>query len=57
MAEHFVRSEMVADRVMTSVTSWLERKLRLKVNAKKIKVVRPTKSDFLGFTFWRDESG
>ena len=49
----FVRSEMAANRVMKSVTSWLERKLRLKVSATKTKVVRPTRSNFLGFTFWK----
>ena len=53
----FVKSEMAADRVMKSVTSWLERKLFLKVSATKTKVVRPTKSNFLGFTFWRDKDG
>ena len=35
---------------MTSVSRWLESKLRLKVSATKTKVVRPTKSVFLGFT-------
>uniref|UniRef100_UPI001F099268 hypothetical protein n=1 Tax=Lactobacillus crispatus TaxID=47770 RepID=UPI001F099268 len=30
-----------------------ERKLFLKVNTTKTKVVRPTKSNFLGFTFWK----
>ena len=50
----FVKSEMAADRVMKSVTSWLERKLFLKVSASKTKVVRPTKSKFLGFTFWKN---
>ena len=53
----FVKSEMAADRVMKSVTSWLERKLRLKVSATKTKVVRPTKSTFLGFTFWKGTEG
>lgn len=53
----FVKSEMAADRVMKSVTSWLERKLRLKVSATKTKVVRPTKSTFLGFTFWKGSDG
>ena len=53
----FVRSEMAADRVMASVSSWLERKLRLKVNATKTKVVRPTGSNFLGFTFWKSTEG
>ena len=53
----FVRSEKAADRVMTSVTSWLERKLRLKVSASKTKVVRPNDSAFLGFTFWNSKEG
>ena len=53
----FVRSERSADRVMKSVTSWLERKLRLKVSATKTKVVRPTQSNFLGFTFWKGKDG
>lgn len=44
---------MSANRVMKSVTSWLERKLYLKVGATKTKVVRPTNSQFLGFTFWK----
>ena len=53
----FVKSEMAADRVMKSVTSWLERKLRLRVSATKTKVVRPAKSNFLGFTFWKSKDG
>lgn len=44
---------MSANRVMKSVTSWLERKLYLKVSTTKTKVVRPTNSQFLGFTFWK----
>lgn len=50
----FVKSEKAADRVMKSVVSWLERKLFLKFNAEKSKMVRPMKSQFLGFTFWKD---
>jgi len=53
----FVRSEKAADRVMASITNWLERKLRLKVSASKTKVVRPTGSAFLGFTFWKSKDG
>lgn len=53
----FVKSEMAANRVMASVSSWLERKLRLKVSATKTKVVRPMKSNFLGFTFWKSTDG
>lgn len=47
----FTKSEMAANRVMKSICSWLERKLFLKVNAAKTKVVRPTRSQYLGFTF------
>lgn len=50
----FVKSEMSAVRVMKSVTSWLERKLFLKVSATKTKVVRPRKGQFLGFTFYKN---
>ena len=53
----FVKSEKAADRVIKSVVSWLERKLFLKVNATKTKITRPTKSKFLGFTFWKDKEG
>lgn len=53
----FVKSEMAADRVMASVSSWLERKLRLKVSATKTEVVRPGNSNFLGFTFWKGSKG
>ena len=40
---------------MKSVTSWLERKLFPKVSATKTKIVRPSNSNFLGFTFWKNE--
>lgn len=45
---------MSANRVMKSVTSWLERKLFLKVSATKTKVVRPMNSNFLGFTYFKN---
>ena len=53
----FVKSEMSAERVMKSVSSWLERKLFLKVSATKTKVVRPKDSNFLGFTFVKSKDG
>ncbi len=53
----FVRSGVAAERVIKSVTSWLERKLFLKVSATKTKIVRPMNSNFLGFTFWRSTNG
>lgn len=53
----FVRSEKSANRIMKSITWWLERKLFLRVSAEKTKVVRPMKSEYLGFTFWRSAEG
>ena len=50
----FTRSEIAANRVMTSISSWIERKLFLKVNATKSKVVRPMRSKYLGFTFLKN---
>ena len=47
----FTKSEKAANRVMNSITKWLEKKLFLKVNATKTKVVKPTRSKYLGFTF------
>ena len=53
----FVKSERAAERVMASVTSWLKRKLFLTASATKTKVVRPSRSTFLGFTFWKSTKG
>lgn len=47
----FTKSEKSANRVMNSISSWLERRLFLKVNGTKTKVVRPMRSKYLGFTF------
>lgn len=52
----YVKSKMAADRVMKSVANWLEKELRLKVSPTKTKVVRPTRSAFLGFSFWKSGS-
>lgn len=51
----FTKSEKAANRVMTSVSGWIERKLFLKVNATKSKVVRPRRSKYLGFTFLKHD--
>ena len=40
--------------MMNSISDWLERKLFLKVNATKTKVVRPMRSKYLGFTFLKN---
>lgn len=47
----YVRSERAGQRVLASVTEWLSRRLRLKVNASKSGVARPNASKFLGFSF------
>ena len=46
-----VASSAAANRVMHTVTSWIERKLSLKVNATKSKVTKPTRLKYLGFGF------
>ncbi len=45
----FVRSERAGERVMNSVTLFIEGRMRLKVNAKKSSVRRPHEGNFLGF--------
>ena len=47
----YVKSQRAGERVLQSVTKWLGKKLRLKVNQKKSAVDRPWKRKFLGFTF------
>ena len=49
-----LKSEAAAKRVMQSVTSWIERKLDLKVNTSKSKITRPSNLKYLGFGFWED---
>jgi group II intron reverse transcriptase/maturase len=47
----FVRSERAAHRVMESVSRYIERRLRLKVNRDKSSVTGPDETHFLGFRF------
>jgi RNA-directed DNA polymerase len=47
----YVRSRRAAERVMASVTRFLECRLKLKVNEAKSAVDRPWNRKFLGFTF------
>jgi len=49
-----VKSEASAKRVMESITKWIEKKLGLKVNATKTKIVRPNNLKYLGFGFYYD---
>lgn len=50
-----VKSEKAADRVLASITKFIEKKLGLKVNAEKSKVTRPTQTKYLGFSFWKSK--
>jgi RNA-directed DNA polymerase len=47
----YVRSRGAGHRVMTSVTRFLTRRLKLKVNEAKSAVARPVERKFLGFSF------
>ena len=46
----YVKSQRAGERVMASLTIFLEGKLRLKVNRSKSAVARPWKRSFLGYT-------
>jgi retron-type reverse transcriptase len=54
-----VRSQRAGERVMQSITNFLEGKLKLRVNREKSAVDRPWRRKFLGFSFYiiRDEIG
>ena len=47
----YVRTSRAGERVMASVTGYLECVLKLKINREKSAVARPWKRSFLGFTF------
>ncbi len=46
-----VGSQRAGERVVESVTRYLERRLKLTVNQNKSKVVKATEAEFLSFTF------
>jgi RNA-directed DNA polymerase len=49
----YVQTRRAGERVMESVKTFLEKKLKLKVNPKKSKVDRATRVKFLGFSFYK----
>ena len=51
----FVGSRKAAERVMKSITDFIERKLGLKVNATKSQIGRPNQIKFLGFGYFTDK--
>jgi RNA-directed DNA polymerase len=50
----YVSSERAAQRVLTSLTTWIKQELRLEVNATKSGVGRPWERKFLGFRINRE---
>lgn len=52
-----VQSEKAANRVMESITKFIEKKLGLKVNAEKSKVARPNQIKYLGYGFYYTSTG
>jgi group II intron reverse transcriptase/maturase len=50
----YVKSERAGKRVMASITAFIEKRLRLQVNAGKSAVARPEERHFLGFRLKRE---
>lgn len=53
----YVRSRRAGERVLKSITKFLERKLKLKVNTEKSAVDSPTRRKFLGYSFYYAKGG
>jgi RNA-directed DNA polymerase len=53
----YVRSAKAAERVMGSITEYIETELLLKVNRTKSKISRPTQSTLLGYSFYWGKKG
>jgi RNA-directed DNA polymerase len=51
----YVRSERAGQRVMTSISAFITRRLKLTVNQSKSAVARPVARKFLGFSFTADQ--
>ena len=49
----YVRSEKAATRALETISSYITKELKLKVNGEKSKVSRPEQSTLLGFSFYR----
>jgi len=53
----FVRSERGSERVLSSISKFIERVLKLKVNRAKSKTTRPSNSKLLGYSFYKRKNG
>lgn len=56
-ANIYVKSKKAAERVMASITRFIEEELKLRVNEDKSAVDRPWKLKFLGFSFYHKKDG
>jgi RNA-directed DNA polymerase len=52
----YVQTQRAGERVMESVSHYLEKKLKLRVNKEKTKVKTPTKARILGLSFWKGKT-
>ncbi|MCB9080328.1 MAG: group II intron reverse transcriptase/maturase [Lewinellaceae bacterium] len=53
----FVGSQRAAERVLSGISEWIERKLKLRVNREKSGIRRPGGGQLLGFGFWHGKGG
>jgi RNA-directed DNA polymerase len=53
----YVKSQRAGERVMTSISEFIEKRLKLKVNRDKSAVDHVTRRKFLGFSFYRWRGG
>ena len=53
----FTGSERSAGRILESISGWIEKKLKLKVNRGKSGIKRPKDGQLLGFGFWHAKGG
>lgn len=53
----FVKTKFSAERVMKNIVTFIETKLKLKVNASKTHITKPNNLKYLGFTFYKSNDG
>lgn len=53
----FVGSQKAAERILENLVSWIESRLKLRVNREKSGIRRPSKGQLLGFGFWHASGG
>lgn len=53
----YVKSRRAGERVLKSITKFLEKELKLKVNTEKSAVASPTRRKFLGYSFYYTKGG